>query len=176
LLEPVLRLKLSARVYGVRYPQDALLALGQSGMEYGGFLANYRAPEIYARYQMTVHVPRRPYVEALLGVPTIRVFEALACGIPLVSAPWHDTEHLFSVGRDFLMVEDGKQMTEGLAAVRGDPELRRSLVEHGLNTIRSRHTCAHRVDELFAILTSLRGQSPINDRTSNTGDTLCPLA
>ena len=44
---------------------------------------------------MTVHVPRRPYVDALPGIPTIRVFEALACGIPLVSAPWRDEEGLF---------------------------------------------------------------------------------
>ena len=48
---------------------------------------------------MTVHVPRRPYVEALPGIPTIRVFEALACGIPLVSAPWADSEGLFPPGR-----------------------------------------------------------------------------
>ena len=49
-------------------------------------------PQAFARHRMTVHVPRRPYVEALPGIPTIRVFEALACGIPLVCAPWHDDE------------------------------------------------------------------------------------
>ena len=40
---------------------------------------------MFARYRVTVHVPRRPYVAALPGIPTIRPFEALACGIPLVS-------------------------------------------------------------------------------------------
>jgi spore maturation protein CgeB len=39
----------------------------------------------------------------LPGIPTIRVFEALACGIPLVSAPWDDSEHLFRPGEDFLV-------------------------------------------------------------------------
>ena len=38
---------------------------------------------------------------SLPGIPTIRPFEALACGIPLVSAPWHDAEHLFRDGLDF---------------------------------------------------------------------------
>ena len=42
------------------------------------------APEVFARHLATVHVPRRFYVDALPGIPTIRVFEALACGIPLV--------------------------------------------------------------------------------------------
>ena len=59
---------------------------------------------------MTVHVPREPYARALPGVPTIRVFEALACGIPLLSAPWEDAEHLFTPGRDFLVARDGAQM------------------------------------------------------------------
>ncbi len=42
-------------------------------------------PAVFARHLATVHVPRRFYVEHLPGIPTIRVFEALACGIPLVS-------------------------------------------------------------------------------------------
>ena len=33
-----------------------------------------------------MHVPRRPYVETLPGIPTIRPFEALACGTPVVAA------------------------------------------------------------------------------------------
>ena len=44
----------------------------------------------------TLHVPRRFYVTHLPGIPTIRVFEALACGIPLVSAPWRDRELVFT--------------------------------------------------------------------------------
>jgi len=36
-----------------------------------------------------------------------------------------------------------------------DPRLAGRLVQHGLRTIRSRHTCAHRVDELLAIAASL---------------------
>ena len=52
---------------------------------------NASAPEVFARHLATVHVPRRFYVtEQLPGIPTIRVFEALACGIPLVCAPWRD--------------------------------------------------------------------------------------
>jgi spore maturation protein CgeB len=104
---------------------------------------------------VTVHVPRRPYVRALPGIPTIRVFEALACGIPLVSAPWDDAEGLFSPGADFLVARDGEAMQRHLLDVLNDPEFARSLAHQGLQTVHARHTCAHRVDELFAILGEL---------------------
>jgi spore maturation protein CgeB len=155
LLEPVKRLGLKARVYGVRYPEHALAALADAGIEYGGWLPNYRVPEVFARYAVTVHVPRRPYTEALPGIPTIRVFEALACGIPLVSAPWRDAEGLFPEG-SYLQAEDGEAMERQLAAVLADPGLRKSLVETGLAAIRARHSCAHRVDELLAIDAQIR--------------------
>jgi spore maturation protein CgeB len=83
------------------------------------------------------------------------MFEALACGIPLVCAPWDDAEGLFERGRDYLSARDGKEMTRHLREVLGDPEHARSLAAHGLATVLARHTCAHRVDELLAIASSL---------------------
>ena len=151
LLEPVKSLGLKARIHGVRYPQQALQALADAGISYGNWLPNYEAPNVFARYGVTVHVPRRPYVAALPGIPTIRVFEALACGIPLVSAPWDDCEGLFEPGADFLVARDGQEMRTQLRAVLNDADLARELAEHGRRTILARHTCAHRVDELLAI-------------------------
>ncbi len=86
LLEPVKQLRLKARVHGVRYPEHARNALAEANIQYAGWLPNHQAPEAFARFKATVHVPRGPYVKALPGIPTIRVFEALACGIPLISA------------------------------------------------------------------------------------------
>ena len=104
---------------------------------------------------MTVHIPRLPYATSLPGIPTIRVFEALACGIPLVCAPWRDAEHLFSPGDDFLVARDGVAMRRHLADLRRDPAFAASLAARGLATVRARHTCAHRVDELMDICRSL---------------------
>ena len=92
LIGPADRHGLNAVVHGVRYPQAALGELAAAGILYRGWLPNHEVPATFARARATVHVPRRPYVEALPGIPTIRVFEALACGIPLVSAPWRDVE------------------------------------------------------------------------------------
>jgi spore maturation protein CgeB len=155
-LGPAERLQLRARAYGVRYPESALAELQRAGVEYRGWVANYKAPEIFARFGLTVHVPRRPYTRQLPGIPTIRPFEALACGIPLVSAPWQDMENLFRVGTDFLMARDGAEMEKYLRDVLHDPALAESLRQHGLETIRARHTCGHRVDELLRIYEGVR--------------------
>src|SRR5690606_16904655 len=100
---------------------------------------------------MTIHVPRRPYAETLRGIPTIRMFEALACGTPLVSAPWHDDEKLFVAGRDYLVARSGVEMGAHLRALRAEPAAAAALGDHGRRTILARHTCAHRVTELLAI-------------------------
>jgi spore maturation protein CgeB len=102
-----------------------------------------------------VHVPRRFYRECLPGIPTIRVFEALACAIPLVTAPWDDCEALFEPGKDYLVARDGAQMRAHLEDLRADRGYAESLARHGLQTIRTRHTCAHRVQELLSICREL---------------------
>jgi spore maturation protein CgeB len=155
LIDPAKALGLRAKVYGVRYPQHAQQALQAANIEYGGWLANYRAPQVFARYAFTVHVPRRAYASTLVGIPTIRMFEALACGIPLICAPWNDSEQLFRPGTDYLVARDGREMREAMRAVMSDRELARALIERGLETIQTRHTCRHRVDELLHIISGL---------------------
>jgi spore maturation protein CgeB len=157
LIEPVRDLRLRARVHGVRYPATARRELEAEGIDYAGWLANYAAPQAYAAHRFTIHIPRRPYVESLPGIPTIRVFEALACGIPLVSAWWDDSEGLFTPGEDFLVAETPAEMRDHLRALRDDDDLCAALASRGLATVRARHTCAHRVDELMTIVDALRG-------------------
>jgi spore maturation protein CgeB len=159
LIAPIAALGLRAAVYGVRYPPAALAALAQARIAYRGWLANHRAPDVFARFRVTVHVPRRPYVEALPGIPTIRMFEALACGIPLVSAPWDDVEGLFAPGADYLVARDGADMARQLRLLLQDRALAAELAAHGLRTIRARHTCAHRVRELLGLVAAWRRQA-----------------
>jgi spore maturation protein CgeB len=151
LIDPARALGLRGTVHGVRYPEAARRALAGAGLAYAGWLANYDAPAAYARARFTVHVPRRPYARALPGIPTIRVFEALACGIPLICAPWRDSEGLFTPGSDFLVARDGREMREHMRALCADAALRERLARSGRETILARHTCAHRVDELLDI-------------------------
>ena len=161
LIGPVKAYNFKAKVYGVRYPDSGVRELNAAGISYGGWLPNFEVPAVFAHFRATAHVPRRPYVHTLPGIPTIRPFEALACGIPLVSAPWEDTEGLFQAGRDLLMAHNRDDMQRKLYDVLADASLREALSSNGLETIRRQHTCAHRVDELLSIyqaVTSSSGQ------------------
>ncbi len=162
LIDPVQALGLRACVYGVRYPAEALRVLAAANMTYAGWLPNHDAPEVFGRFAVTVHVPRRPYAQTLRGVPTIRVFEALACGIPLVCSPWDDAEKLFTPGRDYLVAKDGAEMERHLKVLTSDRDAARELAARGRATVLSRHTCSHRVEELLGIARELGVASNVN--------------
>ena len=151
LVQQVKELQLNAEVYGVRFPTEAIANLESAGIRYRGWLPNYKVPEVFASASVTLHIPRRPYVKELPGIPTIRPFEALACGIPLICSPWHDTEHLFTAGKDFLIARNGDEMKQLINKVLTEPMFAEELAVNGFAAIRRRHTCAHRVDELFEI-------------------------
>jgi spore maturation protein CgeB len=155
LFGPIEDLGLKAAIHGVRYPERALRWLRRRRIAFRGWLPNHHVPRAFAGAGTTVHVPRRPYAKALPGIPTIRIFEALACGIPLVSAPWDDVEGLFTPGEDFLMATDPAGMRTAIANVLRDPALAAALAARGRRTIEERHSCAHRVDELLAICATL---------------------
>lgn len=159
LIDPVRDLGLRATIHGVRYPDHALAKLREANIDYRGWLPNYEAPRVFGEYAFTVHVPRGPYARSLPGIPTIRVFEALASGIPLLSAPWRDSEGLFRAG-DYLIANDGEQMRRHMRALVNDDALRNALVDNGLETIRARHTCSHRVDQLLEIVRELGDDAP----------------
>jgi spore maturation protein CgeB len=164
LLAPARALGLTGSVFGVRYPASAQRAIASAGLPYRGWVANHRVPEIFAGHAVTVHIPRRPYVEALPGIPTIRPFEALACGIPLVCSTWDDAEALFRPGEDFLVARSGTEMVTLLERVLKDRELAHDLAQSGRRTILERHTCEHRVDELLSIAEQLGLEATADDR------------
>ncbi len=143
--------ELRSTIYGVRYPEDGLDALRDAGIRYGGYLPNLAAPDVYARSRLTMHVPRQQYTGAMKGIPTIRVFEALASGIPLISAPWEDTEELFRED-DFTFVANGQEAEEEMWLLLDEPDYAQAQVESGLTTVLARHTCAHRAAQLTRIL------------------------
>jgi len=160
LVRPAAKLGLRTIVHGVRYPAPVKAALARNGIHYAGWLPNDQTPEAFAKSRLTIHVPRRPYVAALRGIPTIRVFEALACGIPLISAPWRDEESLFPPGA-YLTAASTGEMVRAMSNVLEDRGLAAALVQTGLEAIKSRHSCAHRALELLNIAKHLRQPADI---------------
>ncbi|MGH9394201.1 MAG: CgeB family protein [Terriglobales bacterium] len=151
LLEPAGTLGLRARMHGVRYPAGIQTRLRAAGMDYAGYLPNLEAPRAYAQAKLTLHIPRAPYARALPGIPTIRIFEALACGAALLCAPWSDREGLFAAGEDYWPVANGREMRAALKQLLCDERQRMQLGSHGAATIAAGHTCAHRAQALEEI-------------------------
>ncbi len=152
LIEPAAEIcDLKAVVYGVRYPEEGKSALRAAGIEYRGYLPNLMAPAAYAKSALSVHIPRRLYANGLGGIPTIRVFEALACESPLLCAPWEDAEHLFRPGEDYLVVQSGAEMKAAIQWLLADDAARHQIAANGRETILRRHTCAQRAAQLVEI-------------------------
>lgn len=168
LFEPIRNLELNAHIYGVRYPQLVLDQLAADGISHCGWLPNFHAPQVFANHAVTVHVPRRYYAETLPGIPTIRPFEAMACGIPLISAPWQDSENLFTPGEDFLVARNTEQMQKHLHTVLNDKDFARHLATQARSTILSKHTCGHRVDQLLNLVGELGAGMSISRAQATT--------
>ena len=154
LIEPGAKLASERRhvlVRGVRYPSDARETLRRAGIEYAGYLPNLDAPDLYAASRLALHVPRRQYANGLSGVPTIRVFEVLACGVPLDCSPWTDCEGLFRAGEDYLVAKSGQEMLAIQRELLKNESARQSLAASGLESIRRHHTCRHRAEQLMEI-------------------------
>jgi spore maturation protein CgeB len=157
LIEPARELRpVKTVVYGVRYPDEGSAALEDAGIEYRGYLPNLSAPAIYGQSALSLHIPRRQYANGLSGIPTIRVFEALACGTPLLCAPWQDAENLFRPGEDYLVASSGAEMKANMEWLLRDDTARRQIASNGRSTILQHHTCAHRAAQLAAICEELK--------------------
>ena len=155
LLLPIARLGLKAGVHGAPAPVTAGAGLVEAGIRDGGWLPNHLIPVAYAGGLMTVNLPPAP--ETLPGIPSSRLFEALACGIPLVSGPWHDTDGLFPPGC-YLRADNGAEMIASLSLLRHGHDLREELIENGLSAIEAQHSCGQRAEELLWIVERLQGR------------------
>ncbi len=100
----------------------------------------------------------RGLVTALPGIPTIRPCEAMACGIPLITTRWRDTERLFREGQDYLMAQSPGQMRRLIRSLVGSKNRRQELAGRALETIRRRHHCDLRAEQLEDVCRTLRAK------------------
>ena len=89
----------------------------------------------YSSARLTLNVTRREMVIAGYS-PSVRLFEAAACGAPIISDNWPGLDSFFTPGREILLPADGADVVRYLAL--SDSELRcignaaqqRVLAEH----------------------------------------------
>jgi spore maturation protein CgeB len=160
LVDPIRTSGSRSRFYGARYPEEAWRALRAAGIDYGGWIPDFGIPSALAAGRFTVHVPRRMQAHGLPHTPMIRLLQALACGMPVVSAPWEGCEELFSSGTDLLIGRDGQQIARHLTELRNDWQLGALIGGNGYEKVVTRHSCEQRVRELLTICQQIGVNEP----------------
>ena len=105
-------------------------------------------PAFYSSSRMTVNVTRASM--ARMGwCPSGRLFEAAACGCPILSDTWPGLDAFFEPGREILVASD----TAGaLQALDAGPEVLALLASRARARVLDEHTAAHRARTLERLL------------------------
>jgi spore maturation protein CgeB len=82
--------------------------------------------------------------------PSVRLFEAAACGVPIVSDPWDGLDQLFEPDREILVVRTGRDVARILDQV-GEEE-RAAIGAAARRRVLGAHTARHRAEQLVAWL------------------------
>ncbi len=147
LLEPARRRPdLRFAVAGPQYPDDIAWPENVERFEHVGPADH---PEFYAASRFTLNVTRADMVRAGWS-PSVRLFEAASCAVPIVSDVWEGLDDILVPGREILLARTSPDVTGLLDGT--DEAARRRIGEAGRARILSAHTAAHRAAELEGFL------------------------
>lgn len=100
--------------------------------------------DFYNTQRFTLNVTRRDMISAGYS-PSVRLFEAAACGTPIISDYWQGLESFFDIGKEILVAQNREQVLEHLALAEDE----RLQMGHRLREkVMHAHTSAHRAQEL----------------------------
>lgn len=99
----------------------------------------------YNSQRFTLNVTRADMVRAGHS-PSVRLFEAAACGVPIISDWWAGLDKVFRPGREILIARSPEESMRLLRELP-DPE-RRRIGERARARVLGAHTSAHRAAEL----------------------------
>lgn len=137
-------------VAGPQYPPDLDWGANVERIEH---LPPDRHPAFYGSQRYTLNVTRRAMVAAGYA-PSVRLFEAAACGAPIISDYWPGLDAVFEIGSEVL-VSSGAVDT--LRYLRDTPEIqRRALAERARGRVLREHTAARRVDAFEEYVAAVR--------------------
>lgn len=118
----------------------------------------------YSASRFTLNVTRADMIAAGWS-PSVRLFEAAACGTPIISDRWDGLETLFAPEREILLA-DG--INDVIAALRGERGEGEAIGNAARARVLASHTADHRAEELETHLTEAlrrrRSVSPTHPR------------
>ncbi|HLL90982.1 MAG TPA: glycosyltransferase [Tepidisphaeraceae bacterium] len=139
-------------VAGPQYPADIAWPPNVERIEH---LPPAEHRRFYNAQRFTLNVTRADMIAAGYS-PSVRLFEAAACGVPIVSDWWDGLDTVFDIGTELLV---SRSPAETLAYLRETPESQRVAIgERARQRVLASHTAAKRAEELEAYVLALRGE------------------
>ena len=131
-------------VAGAQYPQGIAWP---ANVQWQAHLPPAEHRAFYNAQRYTLNITRADMVRAGWS-PSVRLFEAAACGTPLLSDRWEGIADVLEPGREILLADSTEQALAVLRHWGEDERLR--LAERARARILSAHTAAHRAQQLEA--------------------------
>jgi spore maturation protein CgeB len=104
----------------------------------------------YCSSRMTLNVTRGPMAQ--MGYcPSGRLFEAAACGVPVLSDEWEGLEQFFEPGREIIMARSSE---DAMAAIELPMDELERISQAARQRVLGQHTAEHRAIELERALES----------------------
>lgn len=118
-------------------------------------VAPARHPAFFCSSRLTLNVTRRA-MRASGYCPSGRLFEAAACGTPILSDTWEGLDRFFTPGSEILVANTAD---DAIAALEiSDDDLRR-IARRARERVLGEHTAAHRAAELERLFDDARNQT-----------------
>jgi spore maturation protein CgeB len=140
-------------VAGPQYPADLSWP---SNVAHLAHLAPHEHRRFYNRQRFTLNVTRADMVAAGWS-PSVRLFEAAACGTTIITDRWEGIESILVPGREILVAESTADV---LAIVRETTAAeRRAVAQRARRRVLAEHTAAHRAAQLEAYVHALTARA-----------------
>jgi len=121
-------------------------------------------PAFYAASRFTLNITRADMIRAGWS-PSVRLFEAAACGTPVISDRWDGLTSLFAPGEEILLADDADMVLDALLNL---PEnARRDLATAARTRVLAEHTASHRAAELDAYLRAAIARHHVGERVTS---------
>ena len=133
-------------VAGPQYPSSVTWPANVRRIEH---MPPFRHPAFYGAQRFTLNVTRAEMTTAGWS-PSVRLFEAAACGVPIISDDWPGLDAFFNPGSEILIVGDSEGVVSAITEL--PEEQRRGIGEAARRRVLANHTAARRAKELEAHL------------------------
>ncbi len=120
-------------------------------------LAPREHPQFFTAQRFTLNLTRADMVRAGWS-PSVRLFEAAACGTPIISDHWDGIDEFFEPGVEILLASSADDVMAYLSTI-GDDE-RRQIGARARAAVLARHTAAHRAAALDVFARDALNQRP----------------